>query len=64
MKKIKRNGGEMDFLVMILLFIVVIFIIWVMTGGQNNESSDKPFITPGNDQEAPLRVYGPGEYPN
>ncbi len=64
MKKIKTNGGEMDFLIMILLFLVVIFIIWVLTGGQNNASKDKPFITPGNDQSAPLQVYGPGEKPN
>lgn len=58
MYKIKKNGGEMDFLVMILMFLVVIFILWVLTGGpQNSQEGDKPFITPGNDQEAPLRTY-------
>ncbi len=64
-KRINYQKGEMDFLVMILLFIVAIFVIWVLTGGpENNVSTDKPFITPGNDTEAPLQVYGPGEKPN
>lgn len=63
-KKINYQKGEMDFLVMILLFILVVFVIWVLTGGQKNESAKKPFITPGNDQNSPLRVYGPGENPN
>lgn len=49
----------MDFLVMILIFIVVLFVIWVLTGGQNSNTKDKPFITPGNDQSAPLAPYGP-----
>ncbi len=53
-----RQAGEMDFLMMILGFLVLIFILWVLSGGQNNESSKKPFITPGNDEEVPLQPYG------
>ena len=63
MKKIKTNGGDMEFLGMIILFIVIVFIIWVLTGGPNSEESKKPFITAGDDQNAPLQVYGPGEKP-
>ena len=56
--KYKRNGGEMDFMIMILIFLVVLFVIWVLLGGQNSKSADKPFITPGNDNNAPLQPYG------
>lgn len=64
-RKINYQRGEMDFLIMILLFIVGIFVVWVLTGGSKDSTSqDKPFIVPGNDQEAPLQVYGPGEKPN
>lgn len=58
MYKKKRNGGEMDFLVMILIFLVVIFILWVLAGGpRNSQEGDKPFIKPYNDQATPLRTY-------
>ena len=57
-KKIKQNSGEMDFLVMILIFIVGLFVVWVLMGGQNNDSAKKPFITPGTDS-TPLQPYGP-----
>lgn len=64
-KKLNYQRGEMDFLIMILLFVVVIFIIWVFTGGsQKSDSQDKPFIIPGDNTSAPLKVYGPGEKPN
>lgn len=64
-KKINYQKGEMDFLMMILLFIVVIFIIWVYTGGpQKSDSKDKPFVNPYNNTSEPLKVYGPGEKPN
>jgi len=59
-KKTNYQRGEMEFLMMILGFIVVIFIIWVLTGGPQDSSKDKPFIDPYN-SPAPLRVYGPGE---
>lgn len=64
MKKIKTNGGEMEFFMMILLFLVVIFVIWAFTGGPQGNSKDKPFITPGNNTDNPLQVYGPGEKQN
>ncbi len=60
MKKINKQSGEMEFLGMILMFIVAIFILWVLTGGPQGSSKDKPFIDPYN-SPAPLRVYGPGE---
>ena len=62
MEKINKQKGEMDFLVMILLFILGIFVLWVLTGGSKNSvSKDKPFINPYNNNAEPLRVYGPNE---
>jgi hypothetical protein len=58
MKKNNTQGGEMGFLMMILLFLVVIFVLWVLTGGQNNKSANDPFINPYNDNSAPLQTYG------
>lgn len=63
-KKIKHNGGDAEFLVMILVFIVAIFIIWVLTGGPNREESKKPYVTPYNDTSASLKVYGPNDKKN
>jgi hypothetical protein len=57
--KLQTNKGEMDFLVMILIFLVALFVIWVLTGGQNDADKNKPFITPGNDTAEPLHPYGP-----
>ncbi|MDE2030708.1 MAG: hypothetical protein KGI58_00380 [Patescibacteria group bacterium] len=57
--KNKTNGGEMDFLLMIIGVLVILFLIWAFTGGPNSERSQKPFIVPGNDQNAPLQTYGP-----
>jgi len=39
-----HNGGEMPFFLEIVLFIVVIFIIWVLTGGTENKTDQKPFL--------------------
>ena len=59
--KLNDQRGEMDFLVMILMFLVVLFVIWMLTGGAQKSDSTKPFINPYNDSSAPLKVYGPGE---
>lgn len=64
MKKINYNRGDAQFGLMILGFLVLIFIIWVYTGGPKKEESKKPFITPGNSSTAPLEVYGPNEKPD
>ncbi len=52
-----KQGGEMEFLIIIILFMVGLFIVWVWVGGQNTETVDKPFITPGYNQVDPLRPY-------
>jgi hypothetical protein len=60
MQKIqKTNGGEMDFLIMILLFILGVFVVWVLTGGDKQESASKPFIKSYTDTTDPLGVYEP-----
>jgi hypothetical protein len=61
---IQKNKGDAEFGLMVIGFIIVLFFIWYFSGGPVREDSQKPFITPGNDQEAPLQVYGPGEKPN
>ncbi len=63
-KKSKRNiynKGEMHFGMEVLLFIVAIFILWVLVGGNKKQIEQKPFITPLNDEVAPGRTYNPGE---
>ncbi len=63
-KKINTQRGEMEFGMMVLLFIVAIFILWVLTGGPQKSESEKPFINPYNNSSAPLKVYGPDEKNN
>ncbi|MFA6392739.1 MAG: hypothetical protein WCW54_01485 [Candidatus Paceibacterota bacterium] len=40
----KKSGGEMNFGLEIILFIVAIFVIWVLMGKPKSENTDKPFI--------------------
>ena len=56
-----KNRGEVPFGLEVLLFILAIFIIWVLMGGQRNQTAKKPFINPLNSTTAPGQVYGPGE---
>jgi cbb3-type cytochrome oxidase subunit 3 len=60
----KYNRGEMSFGLQILLFILLIFIIWVFTGGAKKSTEEKPFIIPLNDPINPGVKYGPGEVRN
>ena len=53
-KKINTQRGEMDFGMMVLLFIVAIFVLWVLTGGPNKCESNKPFINLYNNSSSPL----------
>lgn len=58
-KYISKERGEMDFLIMILIFLVALFAIWVLAGGpKTSQEGDKPFIKPYTDQTAPLQTYG------
>ena len=60
-KKLSFNRGEMAFGLEVLLFVLAIFIIWVLMGGQKHDTTKKPFIKSLNDPVAPGQVYGPGE---
>lgn len=60
-KKLKYNGGEMHFGMEVLLFVLVIFIIWVFTGGPTHESAKKPFVKPKIDTTTSIDVYGQNE---
>lgn len=60
-KKLQYNRGEMSFGMEILLFLLVLFVIWVLTGGQKHEDVKKPFVDPLVDSPTPGRAYGPNE---
>lgn len=54
-----HGGGEMHIGTMVLIFLTVLFILWVLTGGpQKSQEGDKPFIKPYTDSSAPLQTYG------
>ncbi|MBP6908276.1 MAG: hypothetical protein KBB75_00430 [Candidatus Pacebacteria bacterium] len=57
------GGGGDDFPKMLLIFLVVLFFVWLLTGGYQNESAQKPFITPLTDKDNPGSVYGPEDLP-
>lgn len=57
-----HTGGfldSMDFGKLLIIFLVVIFFMWLLTGGPDKENTKKPFITPLNDPHAAGEVYGP-----
>jgi hypothetical protein len=41
-----HSGGEMNFGVQVILFVVAIFIIWVLTGGTKKEAPKSPLLVP------------------
>lgn len=45
-KKLKKNGGEMPFGLQIIIFLVIIFVIWVLTGGTKYGKESTPLIKP------------------
>jgi len=47
-KKPKSSGGGMSFGVEVIIFVVFIFIIWMLTGGNKKEVQGGPFINPSN----------------
>jgi hypothetical protein len=55
--KKQYNKGEIAFGAEVLLFLLVIFVIWVLTGGATRKDTTKPFIKPYTDKEAPLQTY-------
>lgn len=57
----QRNRGALSFEMEILIFLVIIFIIWVLTGGSQHQEAQKPFIKPLTDPNNPGQVYGPGD---
>lgn len=40
----KKSGGEVSFGVEIIIFVVVLFVIWILSGKPRTENTDKPFI--------------------
>lgn len=40
----KHSGGEMNFGLEVILFIVALFVVWVLVGKPKTENADKPFI--------------------
>jgi len=42
-----HTGGEMNFGIEILIFLVILFIIWALMG-KTSENADKPFIKTSN----------------
>lgn len=62
-KKTAPHKGGISFGLEVVLFVVAIFILWVLTGGNKNEIEEKPFITPLVDPIKPGVTYGPNEDP-
>jgi hypothetical protein len=60
-EKNTKNKGAMSFGLEVLLFVVAVFILWVLTGGQKNQSAQKPFIKPLVNEANPGQVYGQNE---
>jgi len=60
-----HSGGEMHFGLEVLIFVVIIFVIWVFTGGAKKPvEQQKPFITPLTDPINPGTTYGPKDLKN
>jgi hypothetical protein len=59
-----KNKGGISFEMEVLIFIVIIFIIWVFTGGSRHQEAQKPFIKPLTDPNNPGQVYGPEDLKN
>jgi len=59
-KKLKKNGGEMNFGVEVLIFIVIIFVLWVLSGGSEKEQQG-PILIPEISQVNSNNGYGPIE---
>jgi len=55
----KKHGGEMNFGVEILIFIVIIFILWILAGGPKKEQPKSPIIKPDSSEVIPNGGYGP-----
>jgi len=59
-KKVHHSGGELNFGIEVLLFVVGIFIIWVLAGGaKKSTTEEKPFMTQPTNQITPNTGYGP-----
>jgi len=54
----KKHGGEMSFGVEILIFIVIIFVLWILSGGSKKEQPVSPILVPDNTQVMPVGGYG------
>ncbi|MBK5215455.1 MAG: hypothetical protein JJE53_01450 [Candidatus Pacebacteria bacterium] len=59
-KKLKKNGGEMNFGFEVLIFIVIIFVLWVLSGGSEKEQ-EGPILIPEIGQVDSNRGYEPIE---
>lgn len=55
----KKHGGEMNFGIEILIFIVIIFILWILAGGPKKEQPKSPILKQDNTQIIPNGGYGP-----
>ncbi|ETB64134.1 MAG: hypothetical protein O210_OD1C00001G0619 [Parcubacteria bacterium RAAC4_OD1_1] len=46
-KKFKNyNGGEMPFGLQVIIFLIIIFVIWILTGGTRYGEDSTPLIKP------------------
>ncbi|HEY5588641.1 MAG TPA: hypothetical protein VIK86_06770 [Candidatus Paceibacterota bacterium] len=54
----KKHGGEMNFGIEILIFIVIIFILWILAGGPKKEQPKSPILKQDSTQVIPNGGYG------
>lgn len=45
-KKKSHTGGEMNFGIEVLIFVVIIFILWILAGGSKKEAPSSPILVP------------------
>lgn len=55
-----HSGGGMSFGLEVVLFVVVIFIIWLLTGGAKKPQPQSPLLVPSTEQVSPTGDYGQG----
>lgn len=53
-KKHHPSGGEMNFGLEVILFVVVIFIIWLLAGGAKKPQPQSPLLVPDTQPMAPI----------
>lgn len=55
----KEEGTDKKFLIEIILTLLVIFVIWLISGGYKEKEQNEPFVVPYTDPVHGGKVFGP-----